>query len=50
MGFYINEVENELKQHLNLSEQAWLIVNEDIRNFYYDQYKKKSFKRTLFLC
>ena len=39
MGFYINEFENELKQHLNLSEQAWLIVNEDIRNFYYDQYK-----------
>lgn len=36
MRFYINEFE---KQHLNLSEQAWIIVNEDIRNFYNDKSK-----------
>lgn len=33
MGFYIPEFETEKKQHLNLSYSAWLIVEEDIRNF-----------------
>ena len=36
MGFQINEFE---KQHLNLSEQAWGVVYEDIQNFYYDKSK-----------
>jgi hypothetical protein len=34
MGFYINEFETELKQHLNLSDNAWLTIYDDIHNFY----------------
>ena len=33
MGFYIPEFETEWKQHLNLSDSAWLIIEEDVRNF-----------------
>jgi hypothetical protein len=36
MGFYINDDEVELKQHLNLSDNAWLTVYDDIHNFYPD--------------
>lgn len=32
--FVVDEFANELKQHLNLSEPAWLVVSEDIKNFY----------------
>ncbi len=34
MGFYINEITYELKQHLNLSEMAWDIIYNDMGNFY----------------
>lgn len=34
MGFFINEITYELKQHLNLSEKAWDIIYNDISNFY----------------
>ncbi len=40
--FYIEDYLNELKQHLNLSENAWLTVTEDIKNFY-SEAKKESF-------
>lgn len=33
MGFYIPEFETEWKLHLNLSDSAWLIIDEDVRNF-----------------
>ena len=35
MGFYLgqHEFESELKQHINLSEAAWLIIYEDIGEF-----------------
>ena len=33
MGFYIPEFETEWKQHLNLSDSAWIIIEEDVRNF-----------------
>ena len=33
MGFYIPDFETELKQHLNLSESAWLVIEEDIKCF-----------------
>ena len=42
MGFYINEFTYELKQHLNLSEQAWEIIYNDMRDFYGEE-KKQSF-------
>lgn len=29
--FYIEDYLNELKQHINLSENAWLTVAEDIK-------------------
>lgn len=32
--FYIDTFSNDLKQHINLSESAWLTINEDIQNFY----------------
>ena len=32
MGFFISD-ENEGKQHLNLSHSAWLVIEEDVRNF-----------------
>lgn len=34
MGFWFDDFATEWKQHLNLSESAWLIINEDIKNFY----------------
>ncbi len=40
--FYIEDYLNELKQHINLSENAWLTIEEDIKNFYLDS-KKESF-------
>ena len=33
MGFFIPEFETELKQHLNLSESAWLVIDEDVKLF-----------------
>lgn len=33
MGFYIADLETELKQHLNLSTSAWLVIDEDVKNF-----------------
>lgn len=33
MGFYIPEFVTEWKQHLNLSDSAWIIIEEDVRNF-----------------
>ena len=42
MGFQIYEFDTELKQHINLSELAWIIVEDDIRNFYISE-KKQSF-------
>ena len=33
MGFYINEYETELKQHLNLSNSSWRTITEDNMNF-----------------
>lgn len=41
-SFYIDEFARELKQHLNLSESAWLTISEDIKNFY-DSEKNESF-------
>ena len=34
MGFYINEITYELKQHLNLSDGAWETVYNDMNSFY----------------
>lgn len=33
--------ESGLKQHINLSEHAWLIIKEDMKDFYYDESKAK---------
>lgn len=33
-SFYIGEYDRDLKQHINLSEPAWLTIDEDIKNFY----------------
>ena len=33
-AFYINDNEVELKQYLNLSEAAWLVIEDDIKNFF----------------
>ena len=33
MGFYIPENTSESKQHINLSECAWLIIEEDNKSF-----------------
>lgn len=41
-SFYIEDYATELKQHLNLSENAWLVIEEDIKNFY-DSREKESF-------
>ena len=43
MGFYINEFENELKQHINLSDNAWIVINEDIQNLTIKNEKSESF-------
>jgi hypothetical protein len=60
MGFYITgdyekdgfiyEKVNELKQHINLSEYAWQIIGDDIRNFYVDDTKESfsGFLNTIF--
>lgn len=40
--FYIDDYANELKQHLNLSENAWIVIDEDIKNFF-DGKEKESF-------
>ena len=42
MGFFINEITYELKQHLNLSEKAWDTIYGDMRNFYGEE-EKQSF-------
>ena len=33
MGFYINELDVNVKQHVNLSNYAWSVIDEDIINF-----------------
>ena len=33
MGFYINEYDVNVKQHVNLSNYAWSVIDEDIINF-----------------
>lgn len=33
MGFYISDYETELRQHINLSESAWLVIDEDVKSF-----------------
>lgn len=37
MGFYFDEFECDKKQHLNLSETAWLTIAQDIQHFYSDE-------------
>lgn len=37
MGFFFDEFERDKKQHINLSESAWYIVEQDIKNFYLDE-------------
>lgn len=37
--FYIDDFARELKQHINLSENAWRIIDEDLKNFLYSQEK-----------
>ena len=37
MGFYFDEFEKDKKQHLNLSEAAWYVIDQDIKNFYLDE-------------
>ena len=34
MGFFVNEINHELKQHLNLSEKAWEVIYNDMTDFY----------------
>ncbi len=34
MGFWFDEIATEWKQHINLSESAWIVIEEDIHNFY----------------
>lgn len=41
-AFYIDEYVTELKQHINLSENAWLIIDEDIKIFF-ETKEKESF-------
>ena len=43
MGFWFEEEAKEWKQHINLSMNAWLIINEDMRNFYIDEEDQGSF-------
>ena len=40
MGFFINEITYELKQHLNLSEKTWNIIYNDISDFYGEESKQ----------
>ena len=47
MGFYFDKFEKDKKQHINLSENAWYIIEQDIKNFYSDEKlesKRLSFK------
>ena len=37
MGFYFDEFEKDKKQHINLSEEAWCVIEQDIKNFYLDE-------------
>ena len=37
MGFYFSKFEKDKKQHLNLSESAWLVIDQDITDFYLDK-------------
>ena len=37
MGFYFDSYEKDKKQHINLSESAWCVVEQDIKNFYLDE-------------
>ena len=39
-AFYIEDYSTELKQHINLSENAWLVIDEDIKNFYENKEKE----------
>lgn len=41
-SFYIEYYSKELKQHINLSEPTWLIISDDIKNFY-NSNKSESF-------
>ena len=34
MGFWFDDISTEWKQHINLSESAWIVIHEDIKNFY----------------
>ena len=41
-SFYIDDFAVDLKQHINLSDNARLVIDEDIRNFY-SSTEKESF-------
>lgn len=42
MGFWFDDISVEWKQHINLSESAWIVIEEDIKNFYSSE-KEESF-------
>lgn len=42
MGFWFDDFSTEWKQHINLSESAWIVIEEDIKNFYSTE-KEESF-------
>ncbi|MBO6262254.1 MAG: WYL domain-containing protein [Bacilli bacterium] len=42
MGFWFDDISTEWKQHINLSESAWIIILDDIKNFYSTE-KEESF-------
>ena len=50
MGFYINDLDINLKQHVNLSNYAWRIIDEDILNFNngFDKSPFSGFLNTIF--
>lgn len=50
MGFYFDDSEKDKKQHINLSESAWLVIEQDIKNFYLDETSesKSGFLNTVF--
>ncbi|MBE5738724.1 MAG: WYL domain-containing protein [Clostridiales bacterium] len=37
MGFFFNGEDLDKKQHINLSESAWCVIEQDIKNFYLDE-------------
>ena len=41
MGFWFDDISTEWKQHINLSESAWIIVLEDIKNFFKTSRRKR---------